>query len=372
MAGGRAARLAFVTHSSDRGGAELGLERLLAQVDPSDIEMSLIVLDPRPLVDWTIPKYVRVFQTSSDASPRNALRNRREILSMLDELDADFVVANSLSAAQYLSLVPKRSREYIYYLRQEAIPDGMAIWNRTYWVSVGIYRFERYLANSQWAVDTLPPRLRSKATVIYTVSGVNAVKSEPTESIAGQARPLRVLSLSRLSRWKGIHTAIEAAKIASDAGIPVELTVAGGNPFEDDVYEQELRKLALDLGTAVNFVGTVSDVASLILASEVVVCLSTTAEPFGQVIIQGLAHGRIVIATDHGGPREIIEDEVSGFLVAPTDPQKVAEVYGRIARNDSLRKRIGRNAAERARTFFDSSTVSLFVDAVLHRGEKRR
>src|SRR5262249_57484052 len=67
-----------------------------------------------------------------------------------------------------------------------------------------------------------------------------------------------------------------------------------------------------------------ADVQRVMAALDVVIHASTDPEPFGRVLLEGMAMGKAVIATDLGGPREIIEHGVSGFLVPPGDAVALA------------------------------------------------
>lgn len=95
--------------------------------------------------------------------------------------------------------------------------------------------------------------------------------------------------------------------------------ISGSAMFGEEAYESELHALVTELGldNAVTFTGFVDDVPVELARMDVLVHGSRVAEPFGQVIVEGMAAGLPVIATDAGGPREIITDGVDGLLVAP-------------------------------------------------------
>ena len=62
--------------------------------------------------------------------------------------------------------------------------------------------------------------------------------------------------------------------------------------------------------------------------ADVVVSASSDPEGFGRVIIEAQAMGRLVVATDHGGARETIEPGISGWLVPPRNPARLAAAIG--------------------------------------------
>jgi glycosyltransferase involved in cell wall biosynthesis len=95
-------------------------------------------------------------------------------------------------------------------------------------------------------------------------------------------------------------------------------------------YEAEL-KLQITAGgleQAVVIAGHVNDMAAAYLASDIVVSASTDPEAFGRVAAEAGAMERPVIATDHGGAREIILPDRSGFLVPPGNSAALAHALG--------------------------------------------
>lgn len=361
-------RVLFVDHTTVMGGAELSLARFLRS--PEGSTCSVAFLTPRGSEAWDLPNSVRVAHTEGTAGRTGIRALVRELSAIIASFDPAVVVANSFSAAQYLAFVPKRRRRYVYFLRQEALPEGLTkpkdLLNRAF----VLRRYDRFFANSDWTASTLPASVdRRKIVISRPISGV---LSDSAEAKRFGSDPTRMLTLSRLSPWKGVHTAIEAVRVLEvEAPGSVSLTVAGGDLFGEEEYSARLRELAE--GADIEFVGHLSDTKPLLRQADVLLCLSTTPEPFGQVVIQGMASGCIVIATDQGGPREIIHDGLNGFLVPPEDPSAVAGVIASL-RNDHARAAAVADAARaRAKDFEDSVTVPQFAEAlagVLPRGAR--
>jgi glycosyltransferase involved in cell wall biosynthesis len=98
----------------------------------------------------------------------------------------------------------------------------------------------------------------------------------------------------------------------------------------------------------VEFVGFTEDVLAILGAVDCLVHASTVPEPFGQVVVEGMAAGLPVIASNEGGPAEVITDGVDGLLCPPGDPSALAALLLRVAADPDLRSRLG--AAARVRT----------------------
>ena len=88
-------------------------------------------------------------------------------------------------------------------------------------------------------------------------------------------------------------------------------------------------------------------------------------EPFGQVVVEGMAAGLPVIASAGGGPLEVITDGVDGLLCPPGDVHALAKQLQRIAGDEALRRRLGTAARRRAEDF-TPERIAAAVELVWH------
>jgi glycosyltransferase involved in cell wall biosynthesis len=95
-----------------------------------------------------------------------------------------------------------------------------------------------------------------------------------------------------------------------------------------------------------------ADVADLYPAFDIFVLPSRKPEPFGRVTVEAMMQGRAVIATNHGGTCELIENGVTGMLVSPSDPNSLATAIDVLLADRNLRERMGQAAALYARNNF--------------------
>ena len=148
----------------------------------------------------------------------------------------------------------------------------------------------------------------------------------PREKVALRAEwavpeDARVLLLpGRLTRLKGHAVLIEAMRRLAD---PKLVAVFAGSDRDRDAYRRELEAQAR--GLAVRFAGHTDDMATAYAASDVVVSASVQPESFGRVLAEAGAMGLPVVASDHGGAREIIRQGETGWLVPPGDPAALAD-----------------------------------------------
>lgn len=187
------------------------------------------------------------------------------------------------------------------------------------------------IANSQATADAFVAQggRADKVTVVH-----NGIAAAPFDAVrdADAAEARRALGLgdvpvvgifSRLGTWKGQDVAIDAL-----ARVPgVHLLLVGDALFGEEAYAADLRARAERLGVAgrVHFTGFRSDVARLMRAVDVVAHTSSSPEPFGRVVVEGMLAGRPVIATCAGGVPEIVQDGVTGVLVPPGDAGAFAD-----------------------------------------------
>jgi len=147
--------------------------------------------------------------------------------------------------------------------------------------------------------------------------------------------------VGRLTPWKGQHVLLEAMARAFPDG-PEQAWLVGDAMFGETGYADRLRGLVTSLGLTgrVELRGFRQDVWPELAAVDVVVHASITPEPFGQVVIEGMAAGRPVVAANAGGPAEIVTDGVDGLLVPPDDVDALAAALRRLRDDGGLRDRL--------------------------------
>jgi glycosyltransferase involved in cell wall biosynthesis len=88
--------------------------------------------------------------------------------------------------------------------------------------------------------------------------------------------------------------------------------------------------------------------------------LTSENEPFGRVLVEGMACGIPVVATRTGGIPEIVRDGQDGLLVAPNRVGEIAEAMLKLLDDDDLRQQTSRSALERAKLFsLDAHTTQM-------------
>jgi glycosyltransferase involved in cell wall biosynthesis len=208
------------------------------------------------------------------------------------------------------------------------------------------------------------PRAARRTSIFYP--GVDARRFDQADGAALRHRfrtePGQVLIglVARIHYWKGQDYFLEALAALRRRGVSGFRALLVGDHYAGYEYlPSALREQArlLGLENDVAFCGHIDDVASVFNALDIVVAPSTQPEPFGLAVVEAMAARRPVIATAAGGPLEIIEDGVDGFLIPIGSPAVFGECLERLIRDPGLRRRIGEAARKKVETAFPAGPL---------------
>jgi D-inositol-3-phosphate glycosyltransferase len=165
-----------------------------------------------------------------------------------------------------------------------------------------------------------------------------------------------ILYAGSLYPLKGVHDLIRAIAEVRKHGLKADLTIVG-----EGQQKEALTALTRALGIEehVKFEGFVpySNMPSYYKRSDIF-CFPTLGEPFGKAVIEAMACGKPVIATNAGGSAEIIQDKIDGILVPPSNPEAIALQITRLIEDKNERRRLGERARETAVNRFSWSTIA--------------
>jgi glycosyltransferase involved in cell wall biosynthesis len=370
-------RVVYVDHTAALSGGELALLRLLPAL--KSIKPHVILGEEGPLVQRLQEAGVSVEVLAMTPSLRALPRNRvalgvaplRELVEAvgysmrlarrLRSLNPDLVHTNSLKSALYGGVAGRLVRvPVVWHVRDRIAADYLGR-DAARLVRAAAGRLpDAIIANSATTLGTLGSHTRGH--VIGSPVIVNGVNDARRRRIG---LPLAVGMVGRISPWKGQHVFVRAFGQAFPAGS--ERAVIVGAPMfgEDDrAYGAQVHDLARGLGLdgRITFVGFTDDVDEVLRSLDVLVHASVLPEPFGQVVIEGMAAGLPVIAAAAGGPAEVIEHGETGLLYPPGDVGALAAMLRRLAADPTLRNRLGTAAREAVRHFEADALAPKIVD----------
>ncbi|CAG7632387.1 glycosyltransferase family 4 protein [Paenibacillus allorhizosphaerae] len=173
--------------------------------------------------------------------------------------------------------------------------------------------------------------------------------------------------IGQIAPWKRQEDAIRAAHRLIQDGMDVYLWVVGEPKFreENQTYRSSLGQLVenLQLVDRVRFTGFREDVLEICSAADLLLLCSDN-EPFGRVIIEAMSQSLPIIATNAGGPREILENGTSGLLYEVGDVEHLAKHAAGLLTYQNLKRDMERIALKRVKEHFTIERTVEKVEAV--------
>ncbi len=204
---------------------------------------------------------------------------------------------------------------------------------------------------------------RQKTEVLH--SGIDCNFYSYHERKPQHDTPIKLLSIARFVEMKGLIYSIEASKILADKGYKFHYTIIGDGTLRAAI-EQRIADLGLDAYITLAGWRSQTEILDYLHNSHVFVCPSVTAENgemegIPNAAKEAMAVGMPVVATNHGGLVELIQDGVSGFIVAERDSAALAEKVGILVDHPELWMDITHNARNHILSNFD---ITLLNDKV--------
>lgn len=189
---------------------------------------------------------------------------------------------------------------------------------------------------------------QGKVRIVY-----NAVEEKRNATIVPHEQ-LTVGMAARINRWKGQKLLVDAAEIVHKAMPNIIFKIAGDVYTGEDHLKEELIQYIADkhLENIIVLLGQINDMDGFYRNIDLFVLPSTQPEPFGLVVIEAMEYGLPVIATNHGGPVEIITEGVDGYLVDYQNAEQMAERIIELMSNEKKRKEMGIKGQEKKRNQF--------------------
>ncbi|KWX73022.1 glycosyl transferase [Paenibacillus riograndensis] len=369
-------KVAYIDHTAKWSGGEVALFNILTNIS-NQIEPLVILAEEGALAERLREKGIDVRVIPLDESIRNRGRNTvnlgapaaalgllaygRKLAPILKQEKVDCVHTNSLKSAFYGAVAAKKAGvPLIWHIRDHiGAPYLKPV------VAKAIRLLSRLLpngviANSHSTLNALELPRSKKTLVVYSAFakaiGEGIGKRE-------QQKDFNVLLVGRLAQWKGQHIVLEAAKAFKNDS-RVKFWLAGDALFGEEAYKNELiQKIQQDELTNVSLLGHVDDIQGLMSRADLLIHTSITPEPFGQVIVEGMAAGLPVIASNEGGPVEIVVPGVTGLLIQPGDPVVLADSITWMLNHPEDRKRMADSGMKRVKEHFViENTVKDIVD----------
>lgn len=387
-------RVLFFDHTAAQSGAEIAMLNLVRHLDSQKVTPVVVFGASGPVAEQmrqfanthVLPIPVRVAGAKKDSLSIRSLFDFQAVMGgigyvwrlaqFIRQNDVDLVHTNSLKADLIGGVAARFSRRpVIWHVRDRIDADYLPS------TVVRVFRMlcrwvpQFVIANSQATLQSVYPHGAAgngNSTPGHSGSKHSSVVHDgtywpfPAQRTLPSHGPLRIGLIGRISPWKGQHIFLRAAAQVHQRFPSAHFFIVGGAMFGEAHYEREVRSLVESLGisSVVTFTGFRNDVQNAIADMDLIVHASTTGEPFGQVIIEGMAAGKPVIATNGGGVPEIVEDGKTGILVPMGDVQAMADAIVQMLADPERAAQMGICGQERVRNHFTIEQKARKVEAV--------
>lgn len=388
----------FFDHTAKLGGGEIALLHLVQRLDARRFLPVVVVGEDGPFVQklrssgietHVIALASNVAQTRKDSLGGKTLRLNavrevwnyvRQLAQFMKRRRVDLVHANSLKADILGGFAARLARiPVVWHVRDRIEDDYLPR------LAVRVFRVlcrvvpDAVIVNSRATLQTLhfpPPhderKCRNNSRRVRRFVVHDGFVEQPETASAQSAMPNDaplIGIVGRISPWKGQRVFVEAAQRVREKFPQARFQIIGSAMFGEADYERETRVLASSLGLDkhLEWLGFRSDVPQLMRELDVLVHASTSGEPFGQVIIEGMSLGVPVVATRGGAVPEIIRQGETGMMVPMDDAHAMADAITDLLSNPQTARAIAKAGQQHAREHFSIDRVVQKVQAIYDR-----
>ena len=175
----------------------------------------------------------------------------------------------------------------------------------------------------------------------------NACEIRAELGISPEARLIGIVG--NIKPWKGQEVVIRAMALLRDQFPELVCLLIGDTSPDEAGYRNQVLELIerLDLSSKVIVTGFRKDVANYVNALDVQVHASISPEPFGRVLLEGMALSKPLIASNAGAVPEIVRHGSTGLLFEPNEPESLADCLTKLLRDPDLARRLGEEGRRR-------------------------
>jgi len=229
-----------------------------------------------------------------------------------------------------------------------------------------------------WLENKSPDIVSKVVTILNGLAHTDPVaKSESSRIRAFCNAPheeIVVVLVGRISRWKGQKLFVDALELLADKGImTIRALIVGSPPAGQEHFKADLVEYISESRAAefIYLLDHTDNIWPVWAACDIAVVPSIEPEPFGMVAIEAMSARKPVIAANHGGLVEIVEDGITGILVPPRDACALANAIEAVAIDSELRRKMGENGFVRQKKYFSLEAYihafeSQYLDIVSH------
>ncbi len=177
----------------------------------------------------------------------------------------------------------------------------------------------------------------------------------------------RILALGTWHSIKGLEYLIKAVALLENKNLDFKLEIAGPLDSYSANYADKIIELSQNLVSKnlIEFSGKTENALNNYSKASIFILPSSEPDPLPTVILEAMAMGLPVIATNAGGTIEQVEDGITGFIIPPQNPQAIADKIEILLKNPHLAQEMGRKGSIRAKNLFNiEKQVEKFINII--------
>lgn len=356
-------RIAFCHYTSDVfGGSDRALFDLVTHLDPTRFTPFLLLKTGDPLAEEYRARGFEVAQLPF-VSPRNTREWRKHAAffgwygphtvraaRQFRRWDVDLVHVNTANNLQGPVAAKLAGKPLVWHVR-EWLPDsrvGAAMRGLVARLATRAIAISNAVAGSLGGCGGRLQTVFDGIDLGAYLAATRAPEVRREWDIAEDA-PV-VACVGRLEPWKGQHVLVEAVPAMLARCPEMRVLIVGGAAANKPEYDVALKRRCGELGVAhaVHFTGIRRDIPRILAAADVLALPSVSPEPFGLTVIEAMASGCPVVATNRGGPLDSVEDGATGLLVPPDDAAALGDAICDIVRDRERAGAMGERGRARA------------------------
>jgi colanic acid/amylovoran biosynthesis glycosyltransferase len=214
--------------------------------------------------------------------------------------------------------------------------------------------------NKVFLENLFPREVADKIEVVHV--GIEPERYGFSKPFDDSAKPPHILSIAALKPYKGLTVLVEALRTLRDRGIDFSAEIIGAGPLRSQI-EHSITASELDDRLLLRGALPQHEVARALADSDIFALPSIIAsdgqmEGIPVALMEAMASGKAVVATNLSGIPELIEHEINGFLVDPASPTQLAGALEKLILDRQLRERLGARGRDKVMREFALPSVT--------------
>lgn len=355
----------FIHQSAELYGSDKTLLLLLKNLDKSKFNPLVVLPQEGPLKEELENENIEVVIAPVLKLSRkmftiwNSIQIFKDLkkgISILEELHKkhhfDLIYSNTLAVLLGMIFAKKRKIKHLWHVHEIIVHPK---------IIAGIFPklLNKYadliVCNSNATLKNLVQRkelIAQKSVVIY--NGMDPINSElpvaTKKDFGYNDNDIIITLVGRISRLKGHKWLLTTLVKHFSASTNIKVVFVGSPVAGQEYYATEIEQFIAEnqLEATVKILPFTKNLSKIWDITDIALMPSTEAESFGLVAAEAMLAKKPVIASNHGGLKEIVIDNQTGFLVEPNNVEAFSEALTKLFANPQLRKEFGENGYQRA------------------------